>query len=98
MTLYFQFLTQNQTVEVGKMLYLARILAGCTELSGRVNVYAQGKISRSSFAGIAQLSKRIEKRRFNELELLPNRPGRFLGSRVAHIKSYVCTLAPSATC
>jgi hypothetical protein len=52
MNLYFQFLTQNQTVEAAQMLALTAVLTQAFELKGRTKVCAQGAISYSTFSEV----------------------------------------------
>ena len=98
MNLYFQFLTQNQTTQVARMLEVIAILVDGQVLKGHVNMYAQGAISRSTFSELGALAGRIAEKRFNELELVPETSRLCLAGSQADIDCLQSIFSVSPTC
>src|SRR4051794_463325 len=97
MNLYFQFLTQNQTVEAIEMLgVLGSLLKGET-LKGITRMSANAVISRSTFKGLDALMARRSKQRFQQLELVVDPIKAPLG-KSAHITSLDGIFSPSPAC
>ena len=83
---------------MAQILAVITVLTECQALSGRVKIYAQGAITRSTFSEIGVLAGRLGKKRFNELELTPEGSRLCLGGSRVHIKSLESTLSISPTC
>ena|SRR5258708_27561274 len=97
MNLYFQFLTQDQSVDAVEILGLIPVLIGDPALRGRVRVSAQASVSRSTFSDMEALSSRLASRRFNELEVLPRPLPRQFASVKVCVQSINSVFYPSPT-
>jgi hypothetical protein len=95
---YFQFLTQNQTANVVRLLECARVVAQTQPLKGRVKLHAQGAVSYSTFSELDSLVKRLREKRFNELDLMLDTSRLHLSGRDSQIESIECNLSVSPTC
>jgi hypothetical protein len=68
MNLYFQVLTQTQTVEALQLLRFLRVFAQELEIKGKVSVSSGGKIYRHSFSNYEKLISKVGSKRFNQFE------------------------------
>jgi hypothetical protein len=96
MTLYFQFMTQNQTAEAIEMLRLIPVLTDSRTLKGHATISAQASISRCTFLDLDALIAKMEAKRFNQLEVALERTQ--LAGRLADIASLKGFFSPSPTC
>src|SRR5260370_14280580 len=98
MNLYFQFLTQNQNVEALQMLQTIGLITDVQAFKGRAKLRAQASTSRCSFSGFDAFAAKMERKRFNRLEVLPEI--RWLDIGAVRARVLVCRgdLTPSPTC
>jgi hypothetical protein len=97
MIIYFQFLTQNQTVEAIELVRLIPALTSGQEFKGRVKVSAQAAVSRSKFADLESLIGRMAKKSFNLLEIVMDPIPKCVGWTSDRITSISGIFSPSPT-
>jgi hypothetical protein len=97
MNLYFQILTQVQTIEAIELLHfpLALVLDGKTE--GTVKMSSGGKTSRFKFNDHDQLIAKIGKKIFNQFEVNYDSNKFNMGLRDTSVKSVTGVFTPSAS-
>lgn len=98
MKLFFQFLTQNQTVKVVQCLQLMELIIKGKILKGKIKISSGGANSVSNFSTIKGLSVKLANRHFNCLEVIPEFLGLHLGGVDARITSINGVFTPSPTC
>lgn len=96
--LYFQCLTQNQTANAVRMLKLISICSSSGKGVGRVKLSAEAGISRSQFSDLNALIGRLERKRFNQLEVSLTSAPRALAGISAPVISVNGVFSPSPTC
>ncbi len=70
MNLYFQFLTQNQSVSAVDLVQLPALMFSGQAVPGKTKMSTGGKLLHSKFTDLENLSVKLTKTRFNELEVV----------------------------
>ncbi len=70
MNLYFQFLTQNQTVDAVDLIQLPSLFLAQGEFVGTAKVSSEGVVTQFKFKALANVSRRLKSKRFHQAEVI----------------------------
>jgi hypothetical protein len=98
MNIYFQFLTQNQSLAATDLIRLPALLGSEQTITGKTKMVAGGKLTNSKFSSLETLSSSLAAARFNELEVVYDVKKLKIGNNVGNIKTLNGVFYPSPTC
>jgi hypothetical protein len=98
MNLYFQFLTQNQSVSAVDLVQLPALMFSGQAVPGKTKMSTGGKLLHSKFTDLENLSVKLTKTRFNELEVVYDVGKLNIGTTALKIINLNGVFYPSPTC